>query len=194
MDARLNPKIAQRRQSPQATTAADLRTSDVSNCPFWRRIAESQNHKDRCPVASIMDEGYRARVCGATEGSCPLGFTVKIASLHQGKRRLTVAHDGRHLPPGFAALDPAHVIAGYFDQRATGRADGGVHFSVSLDAGGAVTVTRIPSQQASRLTSLRFTDLGWVLIGKGPLLANRKTTAASVRGADGGRVGTLHRA
>jgi hypothetical protein len=44
------------------------------------------------------------------------------------------------------------------------------------------------------LTSLRFTDLGWVLIGKGPLLANRKTTAASVRGADGGRVGTHHRA
>lgn len=52
--------------------------------------------------------------------------------------------------PGFAALDAAHVMAGYFDISGLLVALApGVHFSASLDGAGAVTVTRIAFPSAS---------------------------------------------
>ncbi|MDN3278773.1 hypothetical protein QWJ07_31240 [Frankia sp. RB7] len=61
--------------------------------------------------------------------------------------------------PGFSALDPAYVRAGYFDSTGVSvELTAGLHFSVALDDSAAVTVTRIafPSASPSAPVTLWF--------------------------------------
>lgn len=52
--------------------------------------------------------------------------------------------------PGFSALDPAHVLVGYFDSTGVSiQLTAGLHFSAALDGSGAITVTRIAFPSAS---------------------------------------------